>query len=87
MIGTPGSGNDPGERTWRTNSGAVDARHFPVEQHDVGRDRADHLESDRAVAGFVDLGAADGEQQRADDLAGIVLVVDDQDLDRPAGRP
>ena len=83
MIGTFGIGNAPGERTMRTNSAPLDQRHFPVEDDEVGHGRADRLQAGHAVAGLVDFPHADGAEHGAHDFAHVIVVVDDQNLDRP----
>ena len=57
---------------------SVQQRHLPVEDHDVGTDRADGIKRGNAVAGFTDVLDAAIDQEIADHLAHVLIVVDHQ---------
>ena len=65
---------------------AVDGRHFPIDEDDVGIDVFDGLKSGGAVVGFMDVLHADRHEHGAHDLAHVMIVIDDQDLDRRKAR-
>ena len=62
--------------------GAVEQRHLPVEDHDIGREHADGFEPGDAVARLVDVPDADIDQEIAHDLAHVRVVVDHQHAER-----
>jgi hypothetical protein len=82
MIGTSGIGNTPGDRHDAHKLGTVEERHLPVEEHHVGPDGAKGVERGNAVARFVDILDAAIDQEIADHLAHILIVVDHQHAQR-----
>ena len=55
-------------------------RHFPVEHDDVGNDLRNGFEPVDAVGGLMHVLDADREQQAADHLAHVIVVVDQEHL-------
>jgi hypothetical protein len=85
MIGT--SGRERCRRAHHLDElQPVHHRHFPIDEHDVGVDFLDGVKSRGAIARFVNAHDADRSQHRAHDLAHVMVVVDDQDLDRRKTR-
>ena len=60
---------------------AVEHRHIPIEQHDVGVAGADLLERGEAVGGLDHRLGAEIHQHRARQPAHIMIAVDDQDVE------
>ena len=83
MTGTSGYGQKVARRAHLAHEfGAIRSGHFPVENDQIRRQRADRFETAAAVGSFVDGLDADRLQQRARHLAHGVLVVDDHHLER-----
>jgi hypothetical protein len=61
---------------------AVETRHFPVENDQIRRQRADRFEAAAPVARLVDVLDVDRLQERARHSAHGGLVVDDEHLER-----
>jgi hypothetical protein len=62
---------------------AVEHRHRPVEDHDVGQVVRKGFETGGAVLGLIDLARAKAVQQRADDTPHMRIVVDDEKAQTP----
>jgi len=58
---------------------AVEDRHRPIGDHDVGVEIGEGFEARRAVFGFVDLARAKSVQEGAQDAAHVGIIVDDQE--------
>src|SRR5664279_1943291 len=61
-------------------TGAVELGHLPVEDDDIRRHSADHVETGRAVRRLMDLAYADAQEHRTHDLAHVMLVVHHHDF-------
>ena len=79
MIGTYGLALAPGLADHLRQFEAVEDRHRPVGDDDVGDVMGEGLEPGRAVFRLVDFARAEAMQQRAQDAPHVRVVVDDEE--------